>query len=129
MKAILIVVASGIAGVLAGKLGAMIAAKVRAKKADKKKTKAKPMGVMDKALLLEAVVLIAYTAVVLALFYTTDHGEPATLTTCVFAVWSFENGIMGWIKTTKDKQAAATQAPPEAPVEAEEPPDAGTKEV
>lgn len=65
MKTILIVVASGIAGVLAGKLGAMIAAKVRAKKADKKKTKAKPMGVMDKALLLEAVVLIAYTAVVL----------------------------------------------------------------
>lgn len=113
MKTILIVVASGIAGVLAGKLGAMIAAKVRAKKADKKKTKVKPMGVMDKALLLEAVVLIAYTAVVLALFYTTDHGEPSTLTTCVFAVWSFENGIMGWIKTTKDKQGATASSDPE----------------
>ena len=113
MKTILIVVASGIAGVLAGKLGAMIAAKVRAKKADKKKTKAKPMGVMDKALLLEAVVLIAYTAVVLAMFYTTDHGEPATLTTCVFAVWSFENGIMGWIKTTKDKQGTVVPSDPE----------------
>ncbi len=30
----------------------------------------------------------------------------ATLTACVFGVCGFENGVMGWIKTTKEKQAA-----------------------
>lgn len=125
MNTILIMAACAAAGLMAGRLWTTIAARVTAKKKTPGK---KPMGVMDKALLLEAVVLIAYTATVLVMFYTTDNGEPSTLTTCVFAVWSFENGIMGWIKTTKDK-AAATTAPPEAPVEVAEPPDAGTKEV
>ena len=58
----------------------------------------------------------------------------ATLTACVFGVCGFENGVMGWIKTTKEKQAAArtngsgqTAAPVEPPTEREEPPDAGIK--
>lgn len=31
------------------------------------------------------------------------RNEPATLTACVFGVCGFENGVMGWIKTTKEK--------------------------
>ena len=84
----------------------------------------KKMGTMDKVLILEGVILVAYTAADLAVFWHTGN-EPATLTAC---------GVMGWIKTTKEKQAAArtngsgqTAAPVKPPTEREEPPDAGIK--
>lgn len=93
----------------------------------------KKMGTMDKVLILEGVILVAYTAADLAVFWHTGN-EPATLTACVFGVCGFENGVMGWIKTTKEKQAAArtngsgqTADPVEPPTEREEPPDAGIK--
>ena len=91
------------------------------------------MGTMDKVLILEAVVLILYTAADLVVFWHTGN-EPATLTACVFGVCGFENGVMGWIKTTKEKQAAEAArtsgsgrgaAPAEPPTEREEPPDVG----
>ena len=91
------------------------------------------LGPQDKVLILEGVILVAYTAADLAVFWHTGN-EPATLTACVFGVCGFENGVMGWIKTTKEKQAAArtngsgqTAAPVEPPTEREEPPDAGIK--
>lgn len=91
----------------------------------------KKMGTMDKVLILEGVILVAYTAADLAVFWHTGN-EPATLTACVFGVCGFENGVMGWIKTTKEKQAAArtngsgqTAAPVEPPTERKEPPDVG----
>lgn len=62
----------------------------------------KKMGTMDKVLILEGVILVAYTAADLAVFWHTGN-EPATLTACVFGVCGFENGVMGWIKTTKEK--------------------------
>lgn len=91
------------------------------------------MGVMDKVLVLEAVVLIAYTVADLAVFWHTG-AEPTTLTACVFGVCGLENGVMGWIKTNKDTAAEAARtsgsgqqaAPMEAPTEREEPPDVGT---
>ena len=43
------------------------------------------MGVMDKVLILEAVILVAYTVAALAVFWHTGS-EPATLTACVFGV-------------------------------------------
>lgn len=96
-------------------------------------TEKKKMGTMDKVLILEGVILVAYTAADLAVFWHTGN-EPATLTACVFGVCGFENGVMGWIKTTKEKQAAARTsgsgqkaAPVEPPTEREEPPDAGIK--
>ena len=83
------------------------------------------MGTMDKVLILEAVILVAYTVADLAVFWHTG-AEPATLTTCVFGVCGVENGVMGWIKTTKEKQAGAAKADPvEPPTEREEPPDVG----
>lgn len=62
----------------------------------------KKMGTMDKVLILEGVILVGYTAADLAVFWHTGN-EPATLTACVFGVCGFENGVMGWIKTTKEK--------------------------
>ena len=65
-------------------------------------TAKKKMGTMDTVLILEGVILVAYTAADLAVFWHTGN-EPATLTACVFGVCGFENGVMGWIKTTKEK--------------------------
>lgn len=90
------------------------------------------MGVMDKVLILEAVILVIYTAADLIVFWHTGS-EPATLTACVFGVCGLENGVMGWIKTNKDKAAEAAKtsgsgpqaAPMDPPTEREEPPDVG----
>lgn len=86
------------------------------------------MGVMDKVLILEAVILVVYTVAALAVFWHTG-GEPSTLTACVFGVCGLENGVMGWIKTNKDKAAdpsgsSTAKRGPEP--ERTEPPDVGT---
>lgn len=65
-------------------------------------TAKKKMGTMDKVLILEGVILVAYTAADLAVFWHTGN-EPATLTAFEYDVCGFENGVMGWIKTTKEK--------------------------
>jgi hypothetical protein len=90
------------------------------------------MGTMDKVLILEAVILVSYTVADLAVFWHTGS-EPSTLTACVFGVCGFENGVMGWIKTNKDKAAEAAKtsggghqaAPMDPPTEREEPPNVG----
>lgn len=90
------------------------------------------MGVMDKVLVLEGVILVAYTVAALAVFWHTG-GEPSTLTACVFGVCGLENGVMGWIKTNKDRAAEAARtsgngqkaAQEEPPTEREEPSDVG----
>ena len=95
-------------------------------------TAKKKMGTMDKVLILEGVILVAYTAADLAVFWHTGN-EPDTLTACVFGVCGFENGVMGWIKTNKDKAAEAARtsgsghqtAPEEPPTDRPEPPDVG----
>ena len=91
------------------------------------------MGVMDKILILEAVVLVAYTMADMIVFWHVG-AEPTTLTACVFGVCGLENGVMGWIKTNKDTAAEAARtsgsgqqaAPVEPPTEREEPLDVGT---
>ena len=81
---------------------------------------------MDKILVLEGVILVAYTVAALVVFWHTS-AEPSTLTACVFGVCGLENGVMAWIKTNKDKavepsgSAAGAAPPPERP----EPPDVG----
>jgi len=85
----------------------------RARRTGKKETQ-KKVGVMDKVLVLEAVVLLAYTVADMVVFWHTGN-EPYTLTGCVFGVCGLENGVMGWIKTTKDKNATGAgpdQDPP-----------------
>ena len=90
------------------------------------------MGVRDKVLIFEAVILIAYTVADLAVFWHTG-AEPYTLTGCVFGVCGLENGVMGWIKTNKDKAAEAARTSgngqkadqEEPPTERAEPSDVG----
>lgn len=98
------------------------------RKSARARDKPTKMGVMDKVLILEAVILEAYTVAALAVFWHTGN-EPATLTACVFGVCGLENGVMGWIKTNKDKAADAarmSRGVPNGPEpERKEPPDVG----
>ena len=123
MKIFIVAAAAWAAGALLGYFVARLAYKhlrkrLRTLRQERKPPK-KKMGTMDRILVLEAVFLVAYTV--------------ATLTGCVFGVCGLENGVMGWIKTNKDKAAEAvgtsgsgTQPPPEEPPAGTgEPPDAG----
>jgi predicted nucleic acid-binding Zn ribbon protein len=58
---------------------------------------------MDVVLTFIAVFLLAFIVVMIVLYYITG-AIPDTLCTCVFAVCGGECGVMGWIKTTKERQ-------------------------
>ena len=137
MKSLIVAAAAMVLGTALGFLicGATVRhlrQRVRTLRRQTKTGPPKKMGVMDKVLIFEAVILIAYTVADLAVFWHTG-AEPYTLTGCVFGVCGLENGVMGWIKTNKDKAAEAagtsgsgTQPPPEEPPAGTgEPPDAG----
>lgn len=136
MKIFIVAAAAWAAGALLGYCAARWAyrrlrKRLRAQQKERKRKKGK-MGTMDKILVLEAVFLFSYTVADLVVFWHTGS-EPATLTGCVFGVCGLENGVMGWIKTNKDKAAEAagtsgsgTEPPPEEPPAGTgEPPDAG----
>ena len=136
MKIFIVAAAAWAAGALLGYCAARWAyrrlrKRLRAQQKERRRKKGK-MGTMDKILVLEAVFLFSYTVADLVVFWHTGS-EPATLTGCVFGVCGLENGVMGWIKTNKDKAAEAagtsgsgTQPPPEEPPAGTgEPPDAG----
>lgn len=136
MKIFIVAAAAWAAGALLGYCAARWAyrrlrKRLRAQQKERKRKKGK-MGTMDKILVLEAVFLFSYTVADLVVFWHTGS-EPATLTGCVFGVCGLENGVMGWIKTNKDKAAEAagtsgsgTEPPPEEPpASTGEPPDAG----
>lgn len=61
------------------------------------------MKTMDRILVFIAIFLLAFTVAMTAIYILTG-GIPDTLCTCVFGVCGGECGVMGWIKTTKDKQ-------------------------
>lgn len=137
MKSLIVAAAAMVLGTALGFLicGATVRhlrQRVRTLRRQTKTGPPKKMGVMDKVLIFEAVILIAYTVADLAVFWHTG-AEPYTLTGCVFGVCGLENGVMGWIKTNKDRVAEATrksgsghlEAQEEPPVERQEPPDAG----
>lgn len=66
------------------------------------KKEKKKAGTMDVVLVMLGIFLVAFVVVMIALYYLTG-GIPDTLCTCVFAICGGECGVMGWIKTTKDK--------------------------
>lgn len=69
------------------------------KRASQKKS---GIGVMDIILIIVGISLLAFTIAMIQLFR--EYGAvPDTLVTCVFAALGGECGIMGWIKTTKDR--------------------------
>lgn len=57
---------------------------------------------MDLILIIVAVLLISFTVTMICIFVKTGF-VPDTLITCVFATLGGECGIMGWIKTTKER--------------------------
>lgn len=69
------------------------------KKPSKKKSS---LGVMDIILIIVGISILLFTVAMIKLFR--EYGAvPDTLVTCVFATLGGECGIMGWIKTTKDR--------------------------
>ena len=62
----------------------------------------KKAGTMDKILIIIALFLLVFITIMIWLYYTTG-GIPDTLCTCVFAACGGECGVMGWIKTTKER--------------------------
>ena len=58
---------------------------------------------MDVILAVIAVFLFLFIVVMVWLYYRTG-AIPDTLCTCVFAACGGECGVMGWIKTTKERQ-------------------------
>ena len=69
----------------------------------KTKRKKKRIGTMDLILLLVFICLVIFTVTMIRLF--PGYGSvPDTLVTCVFATLGGECGILGWIKTNKDKR-------------------------
>lgn len=70
---------------------------------EKQTKKKKSIGVMDIILIIVGVSLFSFTVCMIKV-YTIYGSIPDTLVTCVFAALGGECGIMGWIKTTKDKR-------------------------
>lgn len=68
----------------------------------KKSSQSKGPGVMNIILVIVGVCLFTFTAAMIQVFK--EYGAvPDTLITCVFAALGGECGIMGWIKTSKDR--------------------------
>lgn len=65
--------------------------------------KKKQVRTMDVVLVVIAVFLLVFIGIMLWLYHQTG-GIPDTLCTCVFAACGGECGVMGWIKTTKERQ-------------------------
>ena len=68
-----------------------------------KNKKKKGVKTMDVILVIVGVLLISFTITMIVMFI--KYGAiPDTLCTCVFAALGGECGVMGWIRTTKDRQ-------------------------
>lgn len=63
----------------------------------------KKIGTMDLILILVGTFLLIFTGIMIYLHIETGT-TPDTLITCVFACCGGECGIMGWIKTTKERR-------------------------
>ena len=62
----------------------------------------KKLGTMDKVLIFIAGFILVFIVIMIWLYCRTG-GIPDTLCTCVFALCGGECGILGWIKTNKDR--------------------------
>ena len=71
-------------------------------KKQKKKKFMDRLGVMNFILILVGISLLVFTIEMIQL-YKEFGAVPDTLVTCVFTALGGECGIMGWIKTTKEK--------------------------
>lgn len=70
--------------------------------------KKKTFNKMDFFLLVDLLLIIIFTGIMIWL-YLQSYAIPDTLCTCVFGVLGGELGIMGWIKSNKEKAEARKQ--------------------
>lgn len=63
----------------------------------------KRMGAMDKILIVLGVFLLCFIVAMVVIFIKKDS-IPDTLVQCVFGACGLEGGVMGWIKTTKERR-------------------------
>ena len=61
------------------------------------------MGAMDKILIVLGVFLLCFIVAMVVIFIKKDS-IPDTLVQCVFGACGLEGGVMGWIKTTKERR-------------------------
>ena len=92
-----------------GKLRLWLRRKKRARAKAKAARKPRHIGTMDIILIIVGVALVAFTIEMILLFRETGM-VPDTLITCVFAALGGECGVMGWIKTTKERNKERTWA-------------------
>lgn len=64
--------------------------------------KKKKLGTMDKILIIVAVMLVTFTVTMIIIFCRVGVA-PDTLISAVFATLGGECGVLGWIKTTKER--------------------------
>lgn len=62
----------------------------------------KKLGTMDLILLVIGIFLALFTTTMIVIHCITGS-TPDTLITCVFGICGVEGGVMGWIKTSKNK--------------------------
>lgn len=70
--------------------------------------KKKTFNKMDFFLLIDLLLIIIFTGIMIWL-YLKSYAIPDTLCTCVFGVLGGELGIMGWIKSNKEKAETRKQ--------------------
>ena len=75
----------------------------RKRQKDKSPQAGKGMGVMDKILIVLGVFLLCFIVAMVVIFIKKDS-IPDTLVQCVFGACGLEGGVMGWIKTTKERR-------------------------
>ena len=63
----------------------------------------KRMGTMDRILIVLGVFLLCFIVAMVVIFIKKDS-IPDTLVQCVFGACGLEGGVMGWIKTTKERR-------------------------
>ena len=104
LNIVLFCAAGFLLGVVISWLVSNIASRFRNRRTEPQVTgKKKGIKTMDLILVIIGVSLVWFTHRMLTLYETTG-GIPDTLCQCVFALLGGECGVMGWIKTTKDKQ-------------------------
>lgn len=60
------------------------------------------LGTMDRILVILGIFLLCFV-IAMTVIFVVCGSIPDTLVTCVFGICGIEGGVMGWIKTSKQK--------------------------
>ena len=108
MKNVLLIVCGAVLWIMLSRFTRLIQSSFRRKKPAGKRRQShpappKPIGTMNLVLLVLGVFLLAFIVTMIVIFVR--QGQiPDTLVQCVFGACGIEGGIMGWIKTTKERR-------------------------